>query len=710
MRRTIKKTIALFLTVVMLFALAVPMVNATEPEGETIYPYDEAQNGQLVGKLDFGELADTNITAKDGTTVATTSFANNLVIRRGYDSSYGDGTSVLFASRNAKGHMATIGTELSDLPLNSDSVYTVEFNMGANNTNTYGLFLTQPTNTGFCISGWENTYLAKTADWTIDWDHYVNTQSMDSADVAFKGKIVKELTCDDNVTYSMKAYRVVIDAPNKVMKIYKMMSNGTYALCMTMNDYVPNTESGKLGLYFGAYTMTGWHKFVFSDVKIYKGANYEYVTVEENGAKLLTLGDMSTSQNGELGVTYTPNIAYDKSSYDYDKTYDENKAAVKYTYTDGVHSLAETNTYDSYREFGGTTNLLLGKDQKYTVKYLCSASKSVGITFASSALRMSQTVYLSKVGEEVKLTVTRADSTSADAMLHDFVTLDTSIFNADGYAEVAVEIDGYQLTVYINGEEKLSCGVFSTTLKKFISYGFSGDLLTLAINEQVTEGTAASSFKDIELYSGLVMSYNYVKAIEGSEYEYLKLDKSERTYTLPEAAKKGHMFKGYLVNDSDEITKVGESFAVAELEQIEKVFVPVMSEHWWHSAKIYEEDGVTDTGKRNVRIVSAVDSLDYSAIGYNVTIKYQDKSFDKNNFNLKYVYNSLLASYGAEVVTLDTLGYDGDGYITAFVIKNVPTDVGDITVEITPYQVSIDGETRTEGVKTTIVLGANDLD
>lgn len=708
MRRTIKKTIALLLAFVMLFAFAVPMVNAVETDEETIYSYDNAENGQLVGKVDFSKLDDTAITAKEGTTVATTGFTGNgVVLRREYDTA--DDTSVLFAGRGTSGRMATIGTELSDLPLNSDSVYTVEFTMGANNNSAFGLFLTQPTNTGFCISGWESIYLAPKTDWTIDWSLYVNTQSMDSQDTAFKGKVVKTLKCDDNVTYSMKAYRVVIDAPNKVMKIYKMMSNGTYALCMTMTDYVPNTESGKLGLYFGVFAQNNYGKHVFSDVKIYKGAPYEYTTVEENGAKLLTLGDMSTSQNGELGVTYTPNIAYDKLSYNYDNTYDENKAAVQYTYTDGVHSLANTNTYDSYREFGGTTNLLLGEGQKYTIKYLCSAAKSTGVAFASSALRMSQTVYLSKVGDEVKLTVTRADDDTSDAILHDFVSLDKSIFDAyNGYAEIAVEIDGYQITVYINGEEKLTCNMFSTTQKKYTSRGFAGDLLTLVVNEQVTEGTEASSFKNIELYSGLVMSNNYFKVIEGDTHEYVKLDKSVTSYILPEAPKTGYMFKGYVVNGSDKY-KVGDTLVVEDIESIERVYAPVMSEICWQSAKIYEEDGVTDTGKRNVRFVSAIDSLDYSAIGYNVTIKYQDKSFDKKDFNLKYVYNSLLASYGTEIVTLDTLGYDGDGYITAFVIKNVPNNVGDITVEITPYQISIDGKTRTEGAKTTIVLSANDL-
>ena len=129
-----------------------------------------------------------------------------------------------------------------------------------------------------------------------------------------------------------------------------------------------------------------------------------------------------------------------------------------------------------------------------------------------------------------------------------------------------------------------------------------------------------------------------------------------------------------------------------------------MSEIWVQTS-VSEKDAT----KRNVRFVSGIDSLKYSAIGYDVTISYQGKSFDNNGFELKHVYTSLYASYGAEEITLETLEYDNnDGYITAFVIKNVPTTVGDITVELTPYQVSPDGNT-VKGEKVALLLTVEDL-
>ncbi|MBQ8818362.1 MAG: hypothetical protein IJZ83_07275, partial [Clostridia bacterium] len=207
---------------------------------------------------------------------------------------------------------------------------------------------------------------------------------------------------------------------------------------------------------------------------------------------------------------------------------------------------------------------------------------------------------------------------------------------------------------------------------------------------------------NVKIYS----TSHFVKVIDGNTEDTIAINEEE--YTLPAATKAGYMFQGWKVNGAETVTNVGEKVSTENLKTLEKVFVPVMSEIWWQAAKIY--DGETDTGKRDVRFVSAIDSLNYKSIGYDVTITYGGNSYDNNNFDLKHVYSSLLASYGSEVVTLETLGYDdtNGGYITAFVIKNVPNNVGDITVELTPYQVTPDG-TKVTGDVITVTLTAEKL-
>ena len=53
MQKTIKKTIALLLTVVMLLSLGIPMVGAVEATTATYPTYAEAADGELLYKVDF---------------------------------------------------------------------------------------------------------------------------------------------------------------------------------------------------------------------------------------------------------------------------------------------------------------------------------------------------------------------------------------------------------------------------------------------------------------------------------------------------------------------------------------------------------------------------------------------------------------------------------------------------------------------------------
>ena len=78
-------------------------------------------------------------------------------------------------------------------------------------------------------------------------------------------------------------------------------------------------------------------------------------------------------------------------------------------------------------------------------------------------------------------------------------------------------------------------------------------------------------------------------------------------------------------------------------------------------------------------------------------------AYTSTNYELHNVYNSLLAKYGTEVVTPETLGFGADSgyYLTAFTIFNVPTNIGEITFELTPYQIDLDGN-KMPGEKITL--------
>ena len=89
-------------------------------------------------------------------------------------------------------------------------------------------------------------------------------------------------------------------------------------------------------------------------------------------------------------------------------------------------------------------------------------------------------------------------------------------------------------------------------------------------------------------------------------------------------------------------------------------------------------------GVQDIRFVSTVDTLNCSEIGYYITITAPGMETMRIKQALHTVYGEITGSCGNY-----TAKQLGGGYIVAFTIKNVPTDLGQITFEVTPY--CIDG-------------------
>ena len=230
--------------------------------------------------------------------------------------------------------------------------------------------------------------------------------------------------------------------------------------------------------------------------------------------------------------------------------------------------------------------------------------------------------------------------------------------------------------------------------------GFNDNVLSIALQQyfDTTAATSASfSYKNIKVYSGLTVTNNYLQVINDGQISVLTISTAE--YELPSMTKIGYVFCGWKVNGADTVTPVGTKLATKDLDSIESVFVKAMSKAW-----VQFKDNGNNT--KDMRIVSVIDSLAYKNIGYDVVIKYtengQQKTITKNDLQLTEVYDSLTAKYGTETVTMATLGCDANGgYITAFTLKNIPTNIGEVTIELTPYQTalrqteSVSGETIT---------------
>ena len=638
MRKTMKKTIALLLTVVMLLSLSIPMVGAVEATSTTYPTYAEAADGDLLYKINFNENK------------YTYSYINNTTATTEAST---DGSTLTLKSNTTSAAYHTVGGEVAGLPLTGSSVYTVEFSTTLPSTGFVGL--APAANTTSLVGGYGFAVKAgsakrDTADFSngkmSGWSNYTNIDDTDSK-------------------YS---FRLVIDETNETVDFYYLNTSKEWInLNIGGTGFKPTTDN--LYLCFGTYSQDD---AVISNVKIYKG---DRVTWEECG-----------------NLLYKVNFNENKYAY----SYMNNITATTEASTDGSTLTLKSNTTSAaYHTVGGeVAGLPLTGSSVYTVEFSTTLPSTGFVGLAPAA---NTTSLVGGYGFAVKAGSAKRDTADFSNGKMSGWSNYTNIDDTDSKYSFRLVIDETNETVdfyYLNtSKEWINLNIGGTGFKP------TTDNLYLCFGTYSQDDAVISNVK---IYS----TSHFVKVIDGNTEDTIAINEEE--YTLPAATKAGYMFQGWKVNGAETVTNVGEKVSTENLKTLEKVFVPVMSEIWWQAAKIY--DGETDTGKRDVRFVSAIDSLNYKSIGYDVTITYGGNSYDNNNFDLKHVYSSLLASYGSEVVTLETLGYDdtNGGYITAFVIKNVPNNVGDITVELTPYQVTPDG-TKVTGDVITVTLTAEKL-
>ncbi len=101
-------------------------------------------------------------------------------------------------------------------------------------------------------------------------------------------------------------------------------------------------------------------------------------------------------------------------------------------------------------------------------------------------------------------------------------------------------------------------------------------------------------------------------------------------------------------------------------------------------------EGVTD--KYNVRFIAVLDKLDYKNAGFDIVVKQSGnaiKNFD--NKNTTKVYTSILANTDKGISDKISAKDLGGEYIIALTITDVPTSLGELVFEVTPFTTSADG-------------------
>ncbi|SFW59391.1 Listeria/Bacterioides repeat-containing protein, partial [Paenibacillus sp. UNCCL117] len=323
-------------------------------------------------------------------------------------------------------------------------------------------------------------------------------------------------------------FKYEVDGETGVISCY-IRSGGVYKFVGT----TPVLDFGTENLSMILFTY-GADVFVkLGDVKVYKGLLVrDGITPVANGQLLLDISDLTVPAAGAQGAIYTPGIDHQSSKDMATYSYDAVEGATISTLN---NSVVGTTLYGHYVAnqalYGGYTNLSLNSRSKYTVTY--QNKKPVD---AGTGLRISTNgSYVSTAGfednPEGKGTLLYGQNPNGYAPYAEYsnsMMQAGSIYVDDGYNHVALEIDGYKMTVYINGV-KLLTGDVGKPLQDHLAYGYTSDVLSLAVQDvfadTTTPGTVKSAIKNIKVYAGLIMQ-------DSEEEEEGAWDSGVSSYTI----------------------------------------------------------------------------------------------------------------------------------------------------------------------------------
>ncbi|MCI8624636.1 MAG: hypothetical protein HFG26_13390, partial [Provencibacterium sp.] len=292
-------------------------------------------------------------------------------------------------------------------------------------------------------------------------------------------------------------FRYLIDGEKGVITCY-IRSEGSYRYVASTPLLHFGTENLAIRLFtYGADVFVQLH-----DVRIYSGLCAAHgITPLESSEPLLELSDLTQPAAGSQGAAYTPNIRHssaDIATYSYDDAEGATISTVK-------------NSKAGTQVFGGTTNLSLNIRSKYTVTYQTKQpiGAGTGLRISSNGSYNNSTGFYDSLGEKGCIPFgSYPNGYALYAEYPDSMKQNGSIYIDNGYNNVAIEIDGYQMAVYINGV-LFTTGNVGVPLNAVNTYGYASDVLTLVFHDYYLEtdpGTVKSRMKNIKVYAGLLLS------------------------------------------------------------------------------------------------------------------------------------------------------------------------------------------------------------
>lgn len=292
-------------------------------------------------------------------------------------------------------------------------------------------------------------------------------------------------------------FRYLIDGETGVITCY-VRSEGSY-------EYVGSTSVLNFGNENVSVILFTYGADVFvqlNDVKIYRGlSGYHGIIPEESNVPLLEISNLTQGAIGTQGTSYTPGISHSSADI----------ATYSYDATEGAMISTVNNSIAGTQVYGGFANLALNARSKYTVTYQTKQpiGAGTGLRISSNGSYGSSAGFYDSIGEKGCITFGASPNGYAAYIEYpDAMKQNGNIYTDNDYNNVAIEIDGYEMTVYINGI-KFITGNVGIPLNAVYGYGYSSDVLALVIHDyylSTDPGTVKSSIKNIKVYAGLILS------------------------------------------------------------------------------------------------------------------------------------------------------------------------------------------------------------
>lgn len=211
---------------------------------------------------------------------------------------------------------------------------------------------------------------------------------------------------------------------------------------------------------------------------------------------------------------------------------------------------------------------------------------------------------------------------------------------------------------------------------------------------------------------GVAMYPNRVHAEDNAVVTYVNVQDYSNFKTLIEnhqaPVKEGYLFAGWYKIENDTKTAIKTSTEVTESDTVEAKYVRADMSRVSCQLNLTTEGSTT----RSMRIVSIVDSKDYSRVGFNVYGR-KDKAAVREEWRL-YEYGSTYDAVSTKVYSglcayknetdydvktpTDIFGNEAEGFkFTTMLLSNIPQTDYSTIISIKPYWVTLDG-TYVEGM------------